>query len=438
MPDVPTRDAVAQIADPAERLVQAGARLLADDGFRVLAGGLRPETVTAIAGRTRRMFYDHFETKEDYARAVFDAYLDITADHTTLTETFAGAFEDLIFGARGDIIEAVWAISDALFTTSADSAELVIHTAAWAAAASDDHVRATVGRYFETMDDFYEEMVSRALVEWGQKLRPPWTARDLSLVIGALSDGFNVRNRVRDDQIDASFLATCVLAIIAPVMQPVDEADRPFGEELRGLSRQNATQWRERHDPALIANTRQRVLDSVVPALRSDGLDAVTMESIARWADVGIGSLKHAFANADEVICSAVLDALPAFDREIDFDLGTETMTHRKVLHRHLLRLAQWTADEPELAHAALTLPLLRPGRHPDEPPARLVASLARPATRILEATEAQPGTRSLGESEQLALMLTNAVLGRSVRPHGGDHTLVTWLTDLALGPEER
>lgn len=436
MPEVPTRDALAEIADPAERLVQAGARLLVDDGFRVLASGLSPEVVTTMAGRTRRVFYDHFETKEDYARAVLAAYLDL-AEETDLAGVFAGAFEELIFEARGDIIDAVSAISNALFTTSADSGESLLHDIAWGIGTSDPHVRRGAARYFDALDDFYDEMVSRALVEWGQKLRPPWTARDLSLFIGALSEGFHTRNRVRDDPIDADFFATCILAIVAPIMQPADEADRPFGEELRGLSRQNAAQWRERHDPALIANTRQRVLDSVIPALREVGPAAVTLETIARWADVGIGSLKNVFASADEVVCTAVVDALPAFDREIDFDLGTDTMGIRKVLHRHLLRLAQWTSDQPELAHAALTLPLLRADRHPDEPPARMLTTMARPATRILETADERQGSRSAGEAHQLALMVTHTVLSRSVRPQGSDHTLVTWLGDVALGPEE-
>ena len=84
-----------------------------------------------------------------------------------------------------------------------------------------------------------------------------------------------------------------------------------------------------------------------------------------------------------------------------------------------------------------VTLPLLRPGGHPDEPSARLVATMARPASRILEAAGKEQPTRAPGEPEQLALMVTREVLHRSVRPQGSDHTLVTWLTELALGPEE-
>lgn len=437
MPDVPMRDDLADIADPADRLVQAGARLLVDDGFRVLANGLSPELVTGLAGRTRRVFYDHFETKEDYARAVLSAYLDVP-EHGELTVEFSQAFEELIFEARGDIIDAVSAISDALFSTTAESTEPLLHAVAWGIGSSDAEVRKSISGYFDTIDTLYEHMVSRALVEWGQKLRPPWTPRTLTVVIRALSDGFNIRNRVSDHAVDAEFFALCILAFVAPTMQPADEAERPFGDELRGLSRQNAAQWRERHDSASIANTRQRVLDSVVPALRQAGPDGVTLDSIALWADVGIGSLKTVFASSDEVICSAIVDALPAFDREIDFDLGTDTMGIRKVLQRHLLRLTQWTTDEPELAHAALTLPLLRLDRHPDEPPARLLNTLARPATRILEAAEERHDSLASGDVHQLAVMLTHAVLSRTIRPQGSDHTLVSWLADIALGPEEQ
>ena len=437
MPDVPTRDEIGDIADPAERLVHAGARLLADDGFRILANGLSPDLVTGLAGRTRRVFYDHFDTKEEYTRAVLATYLDVPPEGD-LTSEFLIAFEELIFQARGDIIEAVSAISEALFETTDDVGEELLHTIAWGIAASDDNVRIAADHYFTVVDDLYENLVDRALIEWGQKLRPPWTSRDLSRVIRALSDGFQARNRIQKGSVGPDFFATCILAVVAPLMQPIDEAERPFGEELRGLSRQNAAQWRERHDPALIANTRQRVLDSVVPALRQEGPSGISMESIARWADVGIGSLKQAFASSDEVVCTAIVDALPSFDREIDFDLGTDTMSRRKVLHRHLLRLAQWTTDQPELAHAALTLPLLRPAVHPDEPPARLVTTMARPATRILEVADAERDlTRPAGDVHQLALMITQAVLSRSVRPQGNDHTLVAFLADVALGPEE-
>lgn len=437
MPQVPNRDEIAEIADPAERLVQAGARLLADDGFRILANGLSPDLVTGLAGRTRRVFYDHFETKEEFARAVLATYLD-APEESDLTSEFLVAFEELIFEARGDIIDAVSAISEALFATTDDAGEDLLHSIAWGVGASDPTVRSSVDRYLTLVDDLYEHLVDRALVEWGQKLRAPWTSRDLSRVIRALSDGFQARNRVQPRSVGPDFFATCILAVIAPLMQRADEADRPFGEELRGLSRQNAAQWRERNDPALIANTRQRVLDSVVPALRQGGPAGVSMDSIARWADVSLGSLTQAFASSDEVVCTAIVDALPSFDREIDFDLGTDTMSTRKVLHRHLLRLAQWTTDQPELAHAALTLPMLRPAAHPDEPPARLLTTMARPATRILEVADAERElARPAADVHQLALMITQSVLSRSVRPQGNDHTLVAFLADVALGPEE-
>ena len=214
MPEVPTRDDLTEIADPAERLLQAGARLMVDDGFRILANGLSPELVTGMAGRTRRVFYDHFETKEEYARTVLERYLDM-ADPGELTEEFAAAFEDLIFEAKGDIIEAVRAISEALFSTTAASTEPVIHAIAWGIAASDPHVRQSVNEYFGAIDDLYDHMVSRALVEWGQKLRPPWTARSLTVAIRALSDGFNVRNRVSDAAVEPDFYATCILAVIS-------------------------------------------------------------------------------------------------------------------------------------------------------------------------------------------------------------------------------
>jgi hypothetical protein len=43
-----------------------GARLLADDAFACLAAGISPERVTSLARRSRRVFYDHFDNKEEY------------------------------------------------------------------------------------------------------------------------------------------------------------------------------------------------------------------------------------------------------------------------------------------------------------------------------------------------------------------------------------
>ncbi len=436
MPEVPSREDLATISDPADRLVHAGARLLVDDGFRILAAGLSPDVVTGLAGRTRRTFYDHFETKEDFTRAVFDAYLRLE-DHANLTTVFTDAFDELIMAAEGDIIEAVSAISAALFPASTTSEENIVQSIAWSAAVDDEQVRAMLDDYFVAVDGLYEHVVERALDEWGQKLRPPWTVHALTLLLRAIIDGFQVRNRVQPETADHEFFARCILAMVTPLVQHDHEAERPFGDELRGLSRQNVAAWRDRHDRDLIANTRQRVLDSVGPALREAGPGPLTLDAIARWADVGIGALRQVFASADEVVAAAILDSLPGFDREIDFDLASDTMDVRKVLQRHLLRLAQWTADHPGLAHAALTLPLLDRNRLPDDPASRLTGSLARPASRILELAAATGDLRTSDDQQELAGMLTQHLLARSIRPQGSDRAAVAWLTELALGPEE-
>ncbi len=85
MPDVPTAEEIAAIGDPRDRFLAAGARMLVDDGFRVLAAGVSPERVAALAGRSRRTFYEHFETKEDYLRAVLRRHLD-TSDEEMESE----------------------------------------------------------------------------------------------------------------------------------------------------------------------------------------------------------------------------------------------------------------------------------------------------------------------------------------------------------------
>jgi len=118
--EVPTPSEVLDIADPAQRLIHAGARLLLDDGFRIIAAGLSPNTVARTAGRTRRTFYDHFETKEAFTRAVLLEYL-VVAERGALTGDFEQAFAGQILDAEGDVVESIRSLSREIFAARTGS-----------------------------------------------------------------------------------------------------------------------------------------------------------------------------------------------------------------------------------------------------------------------------------------------------------------------------
>lgn len=427
MPDVPTADEIATIADPRLRLLQAGARHLVDEGFDVLAGGLTPDAVTATAGRSRRVFYDHFDNKHDFTAELFELYLDFDLD-SVLGPEFESAFRELFYGARGDIYAAIADITGALFPASTVATEPLVHAIAWSTAATDPATRERLAEYYDNVDVMYHGIIRQALAAWRQQLRPPWTIEMLAVTLRALSDGAYARNTIAPGTVDAEAFALQVAALVTAIIQPEGEPDRPFGDELRRISRLNQVRWREEEDPAVQVHSRQRVLDAVVPAMRASPGRLPSFEELADTAGVSVERIRDTFDSAPAVVSTAIVEGLPALGREADFDLETASFPVDTVLRRHLIRLARWTDANPELAFAALTMPVEQEANGAPDAPLSLLRRAGRVTRHILDVGKERGEIRDNADTGGVALLSTHAILARSAMTQGTPELIADWL----------
>jgi AcrR family transcriptional regulator len=426
MPDVPTADEIIAIADPRERLLAAGARLLVDDGFRVIAAGLSPERVAALARRSRRTFYEHFETKEDFLRALLASHI-ANSDQVLAPDRLAeDVLTMLVTDPSGSMLDTVDHLVRRMFVDNMTSDAGCIHTIAWAAAGSDPATHASHQAHMDAVDALWERNVSLTLDTWGLALRPPWTPVLFGQVLIALSDGYYLRTRIEDGADHSDDYSLALSTLMASAMQRLDEPPEQLEDRLASLRRAAAIGVSERQDPVAAVTARRRLLDALEEALHEQTLPQLTLGDVADRAGVGIATVRATFPDLTAVLTDLVADRLPPLDREIDFDRRTTTMDTAALLRRHLARLHAWSAANPGIARAISSAVTESAGA--GQP---LLLSVIEPAAALLRHARAEREFEVRVPIEPLATVLTFGALGATLIP--GSPTDVDWLVDLVV-----
>jgi AcrR family transcriptional regulator len=424
MADVPTTDQIASIADPRERLLAAGARMLVDDGFRILAAGLSPERVAALAGRSRRTFYEHFETKEVYLRSLLATYIADSGQVLAPDRLAEDVLALLVADPSGTMIDTVDTLVRQVFVENMASDAGLLHTIAWAAAGSDPATHADHQAHLVAVDELWERNVSLALETWGLALRPPWTPMLFGQVLVALSDGYYLRTRIADGADHGDDYSLALTTLMASAMQRLDEAPEQLDDRLESLRRAAVIGVRERQDPVAAVTARRRLLDALEEALSERSLAQLTLTDVADRAGVGIATVRASYPDLIAVLTELVADRLPPLDREIDFDRRTTAMDTAALLRRHLARLHTWSTANPGIVRgiaAAVTEPA-----GAGQP---LLLSLIEPTVGLLRRARPEHGFEVRVPIEPLATVLTFGALGATLIP--GSPSDVDWLVDV-------
>jgi AcrR family transcriptional regulator len=424
MADVPTTDEIAAITDPRERLLAAGARMLVDDGFRVLAAGLSPERVAALARRSRRTFYEHFDTKEDFLRALLAGHIADSGRVLDPARLAEDALAMLVADPSGSMVDAVDQLVRRMFVENMTSDTGCIHTIAWAAAGSDPATHADHQAHLLAVDQLWERNVSLALDTWGLTLRPPWTPVLFGQVLIALSDGYYLRTRIEDGAVRADDYSLAVTTLMASAMQRLDEPPEQLDDRLASLRRAAAIGVKERQDPVAAVTARRRLLEALEDALNEQSLTQLTLADVADRAGVGLGTVRASFADLTAVLADLVAERMPPFDREIDFDRRTTEMDTAALLRRHLARLRAWSDANPGIA-----LGIASAVTQASEGGRTLLQSVTEPCAALLRRARHERPFAIQVPIDQLATVLSFGALGAPLIP--GPHSDVDWLVDL-------
>ncbi len=419
MQRVPTSEEIQAIAEPRERLTMAGARAVIDHAFEIFAAGVSPELVTNAAGRSRRVFYDHFDDKEDYLRALFGAVYD-TGLHHLVTQASAEEVVALLQLAEGDLFEAVQRMAAVAFEGVLDSDADRMQIIGWAMAKDDPSIESMLRDYYRGVDAATMRIMEALLQAWGLELRSPWTAERVAAVLHAIGEGLYMRAAVDPDLADLELFELACLSIIPIVSAPSGTGPADVRQHLDEFAGSVADSWRRQATTPTDQAGYERVVASVRDQLRAGGFASLTLSAVARRCRLSPTLVERNFPTVAALLRTVVSDSMPTLQSEADFDLADGDISIRDALRRHLHRVGAWVQGNPDLAMAVMACGTSDP-RDPERTTLALevVREFSEPATSILVAGLARGELREDAAIVEIASMTTELMLGRGASMPG-------------------
>ena len=413
MDRVHSRDEIAEIADPRQRLAMAGARALIDHAFDVLSAGVSPDLVTSVAGRTRRVFYDHFPDKETFLREVFADVYDAGLHHM-VTEASSDDISALLQLTQGDLFDAVQRLSALAFGGVLDSEADRMQILGWAMAQDDPEVGGMLADYYRGVDAASVRVIEELMEAWGLEFRAPWSAERLACVLHAIGEGLYMRAAVHPDLADLDLFELTCLSLMPIASAPAGQTGGDVRRYLDAFALEVADSWRrqvvDRNEDA----SYERLAAGFRDELRTGGFAALSITSVARRCRISPALIERNFPTSTSLLRSVVEDSLPSLQSEADFDLADGDISVRDALGRHLRRLSTWVTGNPDLATAILACGSSNPlDSERGLLTLEVVRTLSAPAVSILVAGIARGEIREDAKVVELASMTSEIVLGR-------------------------
>lgn len=463
-PRMPTRDEISAITDPRERLVHAAASVLHDGFFDLVSDGLRPEHVTRVAGRSRRVFYDHFDERGDVLREVALLYLEPGLGHLEERSADLGVAFDLV---EGDLISGARLLVDATFEETIGSRRSAMRIIAWCLGRQDPVIGDAYRRHQQVADEIIGDMLERLNAAVGLRFRPPWNGRKMAAAMRALADGLYLRHELDQatapsatdgapdagagepstgDPIsgeagkpplpvpDVSELFTLTALCLLPVAtQPAGTPEVPVADHLDGFAKALSAAWREGVDLDQLLDARERVLQALRTTIATSG-PGIDLDAVAATAGLSMRTVVAAFGSLSELAQAALDESLPALGREAAFDVAAGDIELEDMVRRHLLRIGQWATSERELARLWLASATGAIASIDAAKAQEFSRRLADPLTAMLDEAHRRRATESRPPIGATANMATNVMLGRMSALSGFElDESAQWLTDVVL-----
>jgi AcrR family transcriptional regulator len=207
--------------DRRRELVDAGVRLLGEQRFQGLMSAIDVSAIADDVGVTSGSFFHHFRNRAHFAEAVADAFVERWAHRVeNLAQASTGALESEALSGLRPAAAAEWhgLVNGGEMAT--------LQHLLWAVRDEPlaDGTARTPGQLLcdgyallgETVEDTYQ----RGLRLMGREMLPPFTARDLTVVMTAFAEGMQMRHGVDPEAVREDLYADTVAAILLGVTRP--------------------------------------------------------------------------------------------------------------------------------------------------------------------------------------------------------------------------
>ncbi|NNE74307.1 MAG: TetR/AcrR family transcriptional regulator [Acidimicrobiales bacterium] len=397
-----------------ERLLLAGYLLIAEQGHQVLEAGLTPDTISRTAGRSRRSFYDHFESKGDYLDALFERF--VAQDPAVhLSHAMLEIVETLMTEAEGDMVRALATLGSTYESagTASPSRHLQL-VAASMSTASEEH-RHMLAEAYQVGSDLYMRVYDRLLTDWGFRLRDPWTTESLALMLRALGDGLALRRRIDPESVDPNAFRNTLLTLFPTLVEFADRPATTVVEAVEAIAVEAQTRWSERRNPASVVNAREQVNKALRELLGRVGYRTINLDMLAMHSQVSQQTILRSMGGVDEVLCGLFSDYVTGLESLLEIDIENSAVDPALVLDRHLDRLGQLTLEQGPIMRALSVIALDR-----ERSPAHAVyAATAKVTQRALDAVLAASDEPPPAEvTAALDITLVNIVVANAAVSH--------------------
>ncbi|MCJ0892578.1 TetR/AcrR family transcriptional regulator [Rhodococcus sp. ARC_M5] len=323
---------------PREQFLQAGNRLLGELDATDLARSLSIAAVVDDAGLSHQTFHNAYPgNSRSGGTGGKEAFVADLLDN--LTVHYSGIVAaDPPTGVR-DAAAPMSALFDNL-TSGLMRRRLI----AVLFAADHEGARKAVTPEFDRLDADLRTVVGQAIQSQGGSVRRPLSLTSLSTALGALVDGFAIREMLTPGSVATEDVAEAATSILRWAVDPV-HSDR------------NSPEPTPEHAPAASASLRPDLEADVIAATEALFLDngyfLVTLADIAAAAHIRVDDLRRLFPSKVDIIVAALT---PEFDRVLrlrraDERLGIDPAT---ALQRTLISLADFVIDNRAMSTGML------------------------------------------------------------------------------------
>jgi AcrR family transcriptional regulator len=324
---------------PRDQFLQSAYRLLAQLDTTDLARSISIADVVDDAGLSHQTFHNTYPgNSRSGGSGGKEAFVADLLDNLTVNYSGTVASTDPTTGLR-DAAAPVSALFDDL-TSGLMRRRLI----AVLFAADHDGARKAVTPEFDRLDADFRTVVGQAIQAQGGSVRRPLSLTSLSTALGALLDGYALREMLTPGSVATGEVANTVTSILRWAIDPVhSDRNSPEPEPVDAL--EDAASLRPDLEADVIAATEALFLDN--------GYFLVTLTDIAAAARIRVEDLRRLFPSKVDIIVAALK---PEFDRVLrlrraDERLGIEPAV---ALQRTLISLAEFVIQNRAMSSGML------------------------------------------------------------------------------------
>jgi AcrR family transcriptional regulator len=307
---------LAVTVDRRAELIEAAISLLGRQQFQELLAGVETRAIADEVGVTTGSFFHHFRNRAHFAHAVADRFTAHWAERVARLSGAATTSNEVrgLDGIR-PAARAEWA------GLVADDDLAALQRLLWAVRSQplcEDTARTAgdvLGEAYRSLTDTVEASYAEGLRLIGREMLPPFTNRDLTVIMTAVAEGLQMRHGVDCGAVRDDLYADTVAAILLGVTRPrVERSDPSPAPELADLEARFLVHRHDRKAGGVPADTWRHIAESAAHLFVDRVPGEVRVSEVAAAASVSTDAVHHHFGSVTAVAAAGWVRHIPELE----------------------------------------------------------------------------------------------------------------------------